>query len=149
MENQQDNNLAKLLITLMPLYHQKISSVLSTQHENGILLGKNQRRTLFILHIRGAMLPSRLGTLLEMKKGSLTTLIDSLIKMDLVKRSRDIKDRRKTWISLTENGKEKTGTHFKQVEIALLKVFDTTFTIEEQKSFRESLHTVITMLKKI
>jgi DNA-binding MarR family transcriptional regulator len=50
--------------------------------------------------------PTVLSKFIDLEKGSLTTLIDSLEEKDMIKRSDDPNDRRKVWISLTSKGIE-------------------------------------------
>ncbi len=64
----------------------------------------NQLKAMFITKRQGRTLPTELGKSLDMQKGSLTSLLDSLQSLGLIRRERDQDDRRKTWVYLTEAG---------------------------------------------
>lgn len=106
MKRQKLKILLNLFHEFMPLYHKKFSALF---HENDGLqpkCNKNQVKTMFILLKNEKITPTDLGNCLDLRKGSLTTLIDSLEEYNFVKRRPDNEDRRKTWLSLTPQGKE-------------------------------------------
>ena len=70
-------------------------------------LHPTQLRTLFILFDKGEMTMTELHHIVGLEKGSLTSVIDQLIKKNLVERSGDPNDRRKVNIKLSNNGREK------------------------------------------
>ena len=70
-------------------------------------LNQTQRRTLLVIYNKGIMTMTGLHKIIGLEKGSLTSVIDQLIRKGLVKRSRDEGDRRKVNISLSEAGKNK------------------------------------------
>lgn len=65
---------------------------------------KNRNHVILILGREKEMMPSTLARFLNLKKSSVTSIIDSLEKDGLVKRTADPMDRRKIWISLTSSG---------------------------------------------
>lgn len=65
---------------------------------------KNRNHAILILGREKEMMPSSLAKFLNLKKSSVTSIIDSLEKDGLVKRTSDPMDRRKIWISLTSSG---------------------------------------------
>ncbi|APH38197.1 MarR family winged helix-turn-helix transcriptional regulator [Methanohalophilus halophilus] len=65
---------------------------------------KNRNHAILILGREKEMMPSALAKFLNLKKSSVTSIIDSLEKDGLVKRTADPMDRRKIWISLTSSG---------------------------------------------
>jgi DNA-binding MarR family transcriptional regulator len=70
-------------------------------------LNPTQRRTLLIMYDKGILTMTALHEFIGLEKGSLTTVIDQLIRKGLVKRTRDEKDRRRVNISLSETGRKK------------------------------------------
>ncbi|MDC7232145.1 MAG: MarR family transcriptional regulator [Spirochaetales bacterium] len=69
-------------------------------------LNKSQMRTLIILGRRGGQTMTELVTHMNIEKGSMTSVVDSLIEGGFVSRERDSKDRRKVLISLLPPGQE-------------------------------------------
>ncbi|RNI14864.1 MarR family transcriptional regulator [Methanohalophilus sp. RSK] len=65
---------------------------------------KNRNHAILILGREKEMMPSTLARFLNLKKSSVTSIIDYLEKDGLVKRTADPMDRRKIWISLTSSG---------------------------------------------
>jgi len=65
---------------------------------------KNRNHAILILGLEKEMMPSTLARFLNLKKSSVTSIIDSLEKEGLVKRTADPMDRRKIWVSLTSSG---------------------------------------------
>ncbi|NLM44938.1 MAG: winged helix-turn-helix transcriptional regulator [Clostridiales bacterium] len=106
MEKTMLKELFNSLFEFMPLYHQTIGCIYHKDYGIEPNLNKSQQKALFIIKKRGRIIPSSLGKAIDMQKGSLTTLIDSLVEYGFVKREGDPKDRRKQWIFLTSQGEE-------------------------------------------
>ncbi|SHI44217.1 MarR family winged helix-turn-helix transcriptional regulator [Lutispora thermophila] len=94
------------LFEFMPLYHQTIGCIYHKDYGIEPSLNKSQQKALFIIQKKGRVMPSSLGKAMDMQKGSLTTLIDSLVEYGFVRREADCEDRRKQWIILTSQGEE-------------------------------------------
>lgn len=65
---------------------------------------KTMGKALLLISEEGEIMPSTLARYLDLKKSSVTSLIDSLEKEGLVCRKGDPSDRRKVLISVTEKG---------------------------------------------
>ncbi len=94
------------------------------------------------------MILSELGRFLDMRKGSLTSLIDSLEANGLVERRNDKKDRRKTLLYLTPAGEE----YYRQLLAQSSKTYRQLFSClsdEELDTFLQSLQVVVQGLRKI
>lgn len=74
------------------------------EEDDPMCLSKSANKTINFLARAGEITPSQLAKALDIKNSSVTSLLDSLEKDDLVSRKADLSDRRKTLISLTENG---------------------------------------------
>lgn len=74
----------------------------SSLHE----LNKNQHKTILILKNHGPKSMTELCSMLQLEKGSFTTIIDYLTQKEYVMRTKDEKDRRKYVIKLTEIGNQ-------------------------------------------
>jgi DNA-binding MarR family transcriptional regulator len=55
---------------------------------------------------RGPLRPSDLASILERSPNSVSMLVDRMVKADLVKRTRDRKDRRTVFVSMTDKGEK-------------------------------------------
>ena len=65
-----------------------------------------QWRVLACIQSRGSLRPSDLASMLERSPNSVSMLVDRMVKAGLVKRTRDRKDRRTVFVSMTDKGKE-------------------------------------------
>ena len=100
MDNKFDE-LHGLYMGLIPLL-QKCKSL---HHNRSDTLGKkNQTMAIMIIGKAKSITPTALSKLINMEKGSLTALIDSLEKKEYVQRLDDPDDRRKILLSLTAKG---------------------------------------------
>lgn len=73
----------------------------------GMSLNKTQGRTLLFLDDRIEATMTSIHEAIGLEKGSLTGVIDQLIKKKLVERKSDRADRRKVIITLTDKGRRK------------------------------------------
>jgi DNA-binding MarR family transcriptional regulator len=65
-----------------------------------------QWRVLSCIKSRGPLRPSDIASMLERSPNSISMLVDRMVKAGLVRRTRDRKDRRTVWVSMTDKGKE-------------------------------------------
>jgi len=65
-----------------------------------------QWRVLACIKSRGPLRPVEIASLLERAPNSMSMLVDRMVKAGLVKRTRDRKDRRAVFVSMTDKGKE-------------------------------------------
>jgi DNA-binding MarR family transcriptional regulator len=98
------------IIVLFPkiahrVIHKMMNGFQSSQAEMN--LNQTQGRTLLFLYDNRETTMTTLHRVIGLEKGSLTSVIDHLIKKGLVERKRDDEDRRKVNISLTEMGRKK------------------------------------------
>ncbi len=70
-------------------------------------LNHSQRRTLMLLRHAGSQPMTGIVRHMNIEKGSMTAVVDTLIEKGLVHRERDLNDRRRVIISLTPEGIEK------------------------------------------
>src|SRR4030043_1726097 len=69
-------------------------------------LSTEQFGVLASIKSRGPLKPSDLASMLERSPNSVSMLVDRMVKAGLVKRTRDRKDRRTVFVSMTDKGKE-------------------------------------------
>lgn len=101
---KQTNKIRELFDELIPLFFEKINVAVRNFNHEGIKCTKNQKKSMLILSRHRSITASELGKKLEMERGSLTSLVDSLEKLNLIKRESYPADRRKILLYLTPQG---------------------------------------------
>ncbi|SDM85432.1 MarR family winged helix-turn-helix transcriptional regulator [Acetanaerobacterium elongatum] len=104
MENDKLQELHNLFLSLIPLFNKCKNYI--EKNNAGPLCNKNQSMAVMIIGKAESITPTTLSKFINMEKGSLTTLIDSLEEKELVTRFNDPNDRRKVLLSLTTKGIE-------------------------------------------
>ncbi|MDD2480745.1 MAG: MarR family winged helix-turn-helix transcriptional regulator [Lutispora sp.] len=148
MKRDKLKELYNLMFEFMPLYHQTMGSVYHKDYDVEPSLNKNQQRALFIIKKQKKIMPSVLGRALDMQKGSLTTLVDSLEKYDFVKRTGDSEDRRKLWLFLTPKGEEYISILMANFEKEFSRMFNKV-SLEDISKMIESIGFAKDVLKNI
>ena len=90
----------------MPMYFRFINPVLHSFKSEKYRLHENQIKVIMAVGLLGKASPSQLSRVLLIQKGSLTTIIQSLISARLLSRKSDPDDARKYDLSITQNGKD-------------------------------------------
>lgn len=106
MTIQQADEMHDLLFSLIGNFHEKLLCRFRSQYTGMPQLKKNHINILNILWHGRQLTLTGISRKLDIEKGSLTSLIDQLEAWDLVARSEDKNDRRKSLISLSSKGKE-------------------------------------------
>lgn len=97
-------NITRHLMEFMPLYFRHINPIIHTEKSKNYTLNENQIKLIMVLTLKGPQNPSKLSLFINIPKGSLTTVIDSLVSKGLVERLNDKTDKRKLIIKLTKTG---------------------------------------------
>jgi len=137
-----------LLFTFMGLFHEKVFLGFRQESNCDSSLKKNHKKILNILYQHDKLTITEISKLLDMEKGSLTTLIDLLEERDFVTRLNDPADRRKSLISLSQNGKEvmeRVMNYFAQRMNESLHKFNS----DEIQQFQTNLQFVVDLMKKL
>lgn len=111
-------------------------------------LGKQQPLPIMIIGTAGEISPSYLGLCMNMDRSSLSRMIDSLEKKEIVRRRVNPQDRRKVLVSLTEKGEyyyEVLNQKMEEVDSFLMGQLEE----NEIKEYKECLKTEIKILKKL
>ncbi len=87
--------------------------------DSSISLNKTQKKTLLILYTENNSNMTLLCRMMNMEKGSYTSVIDSLIEKTLVSRERDKQDRRKVYIQLSKKGKSLVENEIENIRVKL------------------------------
>ncbi|AKB25312.1 Transcriptional regulator, MarR family [Methanosarcina sp. MTP4] len=125
--------------------YQKISRTSLEELEK---LSKQQPLAIMIIGTAGEIIPSYLGLCMNLDRSSLSRMIDSLEKKDIVGRRTDPEDRRKVLISLTEKGKryyEVMNEKMREVDAFLMGHLEE----QEIKDYEECLKTEVRIMRKI
>ncbi len=147
MNNNRLKELHKLYYNLIPLFY-KCKNFYIDKNRTDDLCNKNQSMAIMIIGKAGEITPTTLSKFINMEKGSLTTIIDSLEEKRLVNRSCDSHDRRKVILSLTSDGMEYMNTIEEQSQKGLALMV-ANLNEREIDQMYDSLNTLVKMLKKI
>jgi DNA-binding MarR family transcriptional regulator len=111
-------------------------------------LNDTQRRTLLYLDDKEAMTMTQLHRFIGLEKGSLTSVVDQLIKKSLVQRKRVAGDRRKVEIDLTAFGKNKVGILKKEIAEYIHGKLQQ-LTPDDRKRFYQAVETLSDISRKL
>lgn len=147
MEKGRLEEIHKLYFSLIPLFY-KCKTFYIDKNRAGEMCNKNQAMAIMIIGKSEKITPTALSKFINMEKGSLTPLIDSLEEKKLVIRSNDPNDRRKVLLSLTSDGIELMKTIEEQsqkgLELMIANLNDT-----EIDQMHDSLKTLVSIMKII
>lgn len=137
-----------LIFQLFPLFKEKLSGAFREDTGLQVKCSRNQNMALFYVKEGQAITLTELGRFLDLRKGSLTALIDSLEKHGLVRRSADPADRRKALLSLTEEGEKYIGELKRVHETAMCRIFSH-LPEEEIDELTRSLRNMVQIMRKL
>lgn len=95
-----------VITKFMPFFYVHINSVLHKCEYNEYRLNENQIKVMMTIGLFSKMTPTDLSFGLNIQKGSLTTIIKSLVEMGFLQKESDQKDERKYNLTLTKKGKD-------------------------------------------
>jgi DNA-binding MarR family transcriptional regulator len=148
MKSKKLKEAAGLQFDLLNLFHKNFAKAFHEITYGPYNLNKNQKRAIIAIGRKGEIIPSVLGEYLDLHKGSLTSIIDSLEKEGLISRKGDPDDRRKTILSLTEAGEEYRDWLNAVIQEKVSEVLDR-LDEEEIVEYQESMETLIKFFKKL
>lgn len=147
MGNDRLDELHELYFNLIPLFY-KCKTIYMDRNKTYDLCNKNQSMAVMIIGKAEEITPTALSKLINMEKGSLTALIDSLVEKKLAIRSNDPEDRRKILLSLTSEGIEHMKAIEEQSKQELLLMV-ANLDEKEVDQMHDSLKILVELLKKI
>lgn len=124
MKDDKLKQITQLFLEFHPLHQRKIASLFSKNTCDPYNCNRNQIKAIMIIGKNKEIIPTLLGKCLGLQKGSLTTLLDHLEKIGLIKRTAHPDDRRKILISLTDLGSEYRELKISQFEMELSNSFE-------------------------
>lgn len=148
MNHEELRELHDLLFNTMGLLHGKFFHRFPKGSQQYPGIKKNHFRIMFFLHQNSSLTATEIAKRLNMEKGSLTTLIDQLEEVGFVTRSEDHCDRRRSLISLTEDGK----ALMKDIVDEAIRRMDEILTAadpDELRKFAASLRYTVEFMKRL
>ena len=110
-------------------------------------VNKTQLRELVFMRNYGEISMTELCAKLNIEKGSLTSMIDDLSKKGYVYREKNLKDRRKYMIVITEEGKQIAADFTEKLSNDLEEKFFKLNT-EDREKYLDAIETLETLLNK-
>ena len=104
-------------------------------------ISNEQARLLSVIKSRGPMRPVDIATVLERAPNSMSMLVDRMVKAGLVRRTRDRKDRRAVFVSLTNKGNEAVEPAIPAVW-EFMNRFLSVVSYDEQRALADTLETL-------
>ena len=133
-----DEEIVTRVLTSFPLFMHKVFH--DFKPETGSYgLNRTHIKALMIIHTSHQPHMTHVCHRMDMEKGSLTPVIDSLIESGLVERRRNPNDRRKIDLSLTDKGTELVLTNLQRVHEHILKKL-ARLPKEEVQRFKRAVH---------
>lgn len=148
MNLEEARELHELLFTIMGMFHDKFLRRFHQHCGGDSPMKKNHAKILGILHKHQPLIPTEIGRMLDIEKGSLTTLIDQLQDWGLVIRCDDPGDRRKSLISLSTQGMEEMNQAAEH-HAEMLKLIFQDIDVEEVRQFMASLRYTANIMQKL
>lgn len=136
------------LIKFMSLFHSLFTPTFKKKIDDEYGCSKNQIKAIMILGRAKEITPTILGKCMDMEKGSITTLIDSMENMGLVYRKDEPTDKRKIIIKLTTEGKRYYIRQEEKFNTRIEGLFST-LSEEEIQIFNNSLKNIVEILEKV
>lgn len=137
-----------LALNFIGLFREKIVLRSRSDFNCSPCLKKNHMKILSILYKHEYITMTEIGKLLDIEKGSLTTLVDWLVENDFVNRSNDPSDRRKSLISLSSHGRE-AADEVRKIHAEKLNKLLNEVDPDELQKFASSLKYVVDFMKTI
>lgn len=148
MGNNMYDDIRQDLIKFISLFHRLFKPAFQREDNDIYMCSKNQIKAIMIIGKAKAITPSILGKCMDMEKGSITSLVESMEKLGLVYKKNDSNDKRKTWIHLTEEGKEYLYVQEKKF-VEEIELLFSTLSEEEISKFSSNLKNIVTTLGKV
>jgi DNA-binding MarR family transcriptional regulator len=139
-----DNTIQNPMMLIFSLFPTLIRSVLhgfESEYGNRVGLNHTQVKTLLHIYKQGPSPMSDICRHVSLEKGSMTSVVDTLLANDLVQRNHDKSDRRKVLVSLTETGKSTAKQCGEDVSRYIYKKLSV-LSEEERTQFWNSLMTL-------
>ncbi len=99
--NNRGKEICSIINYAMPCFIKNLDHIIHRYNESGYTLNGNQIKVINAVKILGSISPSELSRILGMQKGSLSTIISSLVKQNLLFKTFSKTDPRRYTLSIT------------------------------------------------
>lgn len=147
MEEKQIETLINRYLSVSFSVTKKVENLI--KESIGDFITYDQHYTLRYIHLGGTCTSTELADAFEVKKSAITAIINRLTEKELIKRTRDEKDRRVIYLTLTDKGSicyTKTEKKIKKVVESFITSFDESEIVTFIEMY-EKLNTVLVNLK--
>jgi len=148
MKYEELRELHDLLFSAIGLFHLKFLYRFRKESQQYPGIKKNHTKIIGFLYRHTILTATELAKMMNMEKGSLTTLIDQLDEFGLINRCEDFNDRRKTLISLTDTGRKEMEDVLSDSIQRMSEILDNADPNELHK-FAASLRYIIEFMQKL
>lgn len=137
-----------LMLAFLGFCHERLFVRMRKNHACCQQMSKNQFKIINILYRHQALTATEISRMLDIEKGSLTTMVDQLEAMDMIIRRVDSNDRRRVLLSLSDIGVE----HMDKTMEAYSAVLDDLFQEvdpEDMEKFVDSLRYIVAFTARL
>lgn len=124
MSEDNGRKFYKVFDMYMPYYFKYINPIIHKEKNELYSLNENQIITLLAINHLSKVTPTQLSHVLNIQKGSLTTVIKVLVKLNFIEKEYDVKDERTYYLHLTPSGKEFVKYKEKKIEDDFNQLFE-------------------------
>ena len=150
MYSERLDEVTELLFRIPPLTHRKIHrDIFKVVFQRvGEDIAPHHMLIMKLLEEEGVLHISEIGDMTVISKSQMTHSIDKLIRLDMIERQPDAKDRRRTNIRLTEKGKM-TVEEVKRTSKSLMRAKLSALRAEELEKLSDSLNCIAEAFSKM
>lgn len=148
MNREETAEIHKLLFCFMGMFHEKFLHQFRKKKTAGHRLKKNHIKIISMLYQLRNLTSTDIARMLDIEKGSVTTLIDQLAEAGLAIRRDTPHDRRKSLILLTESGRAEVENIIED-DLRSINQILRDVDSSERKQFADSLRYAVEFMSKL
>lgn len=148
MHREEAAELHNLLFTFMGQFHEKFLHQFRKKNVVGYELKKNHVKIISMLYQHSDLTSTDIAKMMDIEKGSVTTLIDQLAEFGLVIRCDTPHDRRKSLVLLTDIGKAEVENIMESDIQSINEIFRDVDS-NDRKQFVDSLRYAVEFMSKL
>lgn len=131
----------------LPYYFGMINPIVHNVNDERYRLNENQIKTIMCIHYLEKVMPSIISRALNIQRGSLTTIIKSLIEQNLIRKEIVPENNRSYFLVLTDKGKAFVDYNLNRIGQEFEALFDELST-KEVKQISDGFHLLSTYLSR-
>lgn len=148
MNREETAEIHKLLFCFMGMFHEKFLHRFRKKKTAGHQLKKNHIKIISMLYQLRNLTSTDIARMLDIEKGSVTTLIDQLTGAGLAIRCGTLHDRRKSLILLTESGRAEVENIIED-DLRSINQILRDVDSSDRKKFADSLRYAVEFMSKL